>query len=143
VNAAPKRKRTWWSFLLAGLLCVVVALLYPVESTICPAWTIQVVDEAGRPLTGAFVRQHWQDYSVESRSREEDARTDANGYVSFSERTVSARPLRRALGVISNVLSQGVHASHGPHTFIAAYGRIVEGNGSQVTRPGPAHNQGG
>jgi hypothetical protein len=114
--------------LLIGLACVAVALLYPVKSTVCPAWTIQVVDEAGNPLKGVFVRQHWQDYTVESSGHRQDTETDENGYVSFPERTIRAPLLFRALGVVLNTVSGGfIHSSYGPHAFIAAYGDIVDG----------------
>ena len=65
-----KMRHTWLRTLLVGLIGAVVASLYPSTSTVCPAWTIQVVDTAGNPLRGAFVRQVWKDYSVESASHD-------------------------------------------------------------------------
>ena len=89
VVAAPPNPRvtlttrqTGLRTLLVGLIGAIVASLYPSTSIVCPAWTIQVVDTAGNPLRGAFVRQVWKDYSVESASHE-DAHTDENGHVSF------------------------------------------------------------
>ena len=124
MSVSQKAKR----ILLIGLVCAAVALLYPVKSIVCPAWTIQVVDEAGNPLKGAFVRQHWRDYSVESSGREQDAETDGEGYVSFPERAIRAPLLFRALGVIRATISGGfIHSSYGPHAHIAAYGDIVDG----------------
>ncbi len=102
-------------------------LLYPATSTVCPAWTIQVVDTAGNPLRGAFVRQVWKDYSVESASHEQDAHTDENGHVSFPERTIRSRWLARTFGVISQTVSLGVHASYGPSAQVLAYGHEVGG----------------
>jgi hypothetical protein len=125
MSLAPKR--LWLRILLIGSICVAIALLYPYQSTVCPAWKIQVVDEAGNPLKDAFVRQHWQDYSVESDGHEQDAYTDENGYVSFPERTIRASLLSRGIGAISNTLSEGIHASYGPDAFIAAYGEVVNG----------------
>ncbi len=78
-----KKRQAWLRTLLVGLIGAVVASLYPATSTVCPAWTIQVVDTAGNPLRGAFVRQVWKDYSVESASHEQDAHADENGHVSF------------------------------------------------------------
>src|SRR4028119_817613 len=127
MSDAPKRKRLWLRILLIGLACAPLVLLYPVKSTVCPAWTIQVVDEGGNPLRDAFVRQHWQDYSVESDGHEQDAQTDENGYVSFPERTIRASYLSRTLGVVLNGLSLGIHASYGPSAYILAYGEIVGG----------------
>jgi hypothetical protein len=65
-----KMRQTWLRTLLVGLLGAVVASLYAATSTVCPAWTIQVVATAGNPLRGAFVRQVWKDYSVESASHD-------------------------------------------------------------------------
>ena len=65
-----KMRHTWLRTLLVGLIGAVVASLYPSTSTVCPAWTIQGVDTAGNPLRGAFVRQVWKDYSVESASHD-------------------------------------------------------------------------
>ena len=73
------------------------------------------------------MRQHWQDYSVESDSHQQDIYSDENGYVSFPERTVKASRLSRFVGATLNLLSQGVHASFGASSHIAAYGDIVEG----------------
>ena len=89
---------------------------------------IRVVDESGNPLKGAFVRQHWRDYSVESSGHEQDAQTDNKGYVSFPRRTIRAPLLFRFLGVILNTIAGGfIHSSYGPHAHIAAYGDIVDG----------------
>jgi len=122
-----RTRQTWLRTLLVGLIGAVLAALYPATSTVCPAWTIQVVDTAGNPLRGAFVRQVWKDYSVESASHEQDAHTDENGYVSFPERTVRSSWLARTFGVISNTVSLGVHASYGPSAYVLAYGHTVGG----------------
>src|SRR5256885_5734930 len=120
-------RQTWLRTLLAGLFCAVVASLYPATSIVCPAWTIQIVDTAGNPLRGAFVRQVWKDYSVESASHEQDAHTDENGYVSFPERTVRSSWLARTFGVISQTVWLGVHASHGPPPHVLPFGGILGG----------------
>src|SRR5437899_3620988 len=105
-----KMRQTWLGTLLVGLIGAVVASLYPSTSTVCPAWTIQVVDTAGNPLRGAFVRQVWRDYSVESARHEQDTHTDENGDVSFPERTIKWSWLARTVDVISKTVSVNVHA---------------------------------
>src|SRR5256884_7647504 len=122
-----KMRHTWLRTLLVGLIGAGVASLYPSTSTVCPAWTIQVVDTAGNPLRGAFVRQVWKDYSVESASHEQDAHTDENGHVSFPERTIRSSWLARTVGVISNTVSLNVHGSYGPSAYVLAYGRLIGG----------------
>ncbi len=127
MNIASKQKRIWLGLLLLGAICSSIFLLYPSTSVLCPAWKIQLVDEAGNPVPNAFVRQHWQDYSVESDSHEQDTYSDENGYVSFPERTIKASRLLRFAGATLNLLSQGVHASFGASSHIAAYGDKVKG----------------
>src|SRR2546428_8018751 len=65
--------------LLVGLIGAGVVSLYPSRSTVCPAWTIRIVDTAGNPLRGAFVRQVWKNHSVEATSHEQDAYTAGSG----------------------------------------------------------------
>jgi len=138
-GVTPKQRQTWLRTLLVGLIGAGVVSLYPSRSTVCPAWTIRIVDTAGNPLSGAFVRQAWKDYSVESGSHEQDAHTDENGFVSFPERTVRSSWLARTVGVISNTVSLGVHASYGPSAQVLAYGDTVGGKrleGSATYQPG-------
>ena len=122
-----KMRQTWLRTVLVGLIGAGVVSLYPARSTVSPAWTIRIVDTAGNPLSGAFVRQVWKDYSVESASHEQDAHTDENGHVSFPERTIRSSWLARTFGVISNTASFGVHASYGPSAYVLAYGHTVGG----------------
>src|SRR2546422_8764712 len=107
-------KKTWLRTLLVGLIGAGVVSLYPSRSTVCPAWTIRIVDTAGNPLSGAFLRQGWKDYSVEAARHEQDVHTDEKGYVSFSERTVKASWLARKFCVIPQTMSPGGHASDVP-----------------------------
>src|SRR5438034_6853936 len=101
-----KMRQTWLRTVLVGLIGAGVVSLYPARSTVSPAWTIRIVDTAGNPLSGAFVRQVWKDYSVESASHEQDAHTDENGHVSFPERTIRSSWLARTFGVISQTVSR-------------------------------------
>src|SRR5438034_7256296 len=94
-----KMRQTWLRTVLVGLIGAGVVSLYPSRSTVCPAWTIRIVDTAGNPLRGAFVRQVWEDYSVESTSHEQDAYTDGDGFVSFAGRRVPSMWLVRQLRV--------------------------------------------
>ena len=66
-------------------------------------------------------------HSDVSASHEQDAYTDENGFVSFPERTVTSSWLARTVGVISNTVSLGVHASYGPSAYVLAYGHTVGG----------------
>jgi hypothetical protein len=127
MDIASNKKPSWQRILLIGCIFAFIVSLYPTTSIVCPAWTLQVVDESGNPLRGAFVRQVWQDYTLESSSHKQDAQTDGSGYVSFPERTIKASLLSRMLGAIMKGISLNVHASYGPSAYILAYAEIVEG----------------
>ncbi len=127
MSTISKYKRVRLRTLLIGAICAAAILLYPFKSTVCPAWRIQIVDAEGNSVRDVFVRQHWQDYSVESNGHEQDTHSDENGYVDFPERTIRANILSRFMGATLNVLLQGIHASFGASAHIAAYGDMVKG----------------
>src|SRR5256885_10291957 len=97
-----RTRQTWLRTLLVGLIGAGVASLYPSTSTVCPAWTIQVVDTAGNPLRGGVVRQGWEDYSLESASHQQDTHTNEKGHFSFFSRANNASWLGRTSGVITD-----------------------------------------
>src|SRR5438309_11493624 len=99
-GAGSKRAAVAYFTLPVYLIGAIVASLYPSTSIVCPAWTIRVVDTAGNPLRGAFVRQVWKDYFVESASHELVSYTDENGCVSFPERAVRSCLLAISFGVL-------------------------------------------
>ena len=104
--------------------CVAVILLYPAKTVVVPAWKIRVVDESGRPLPNEFVRQVWKHYSLElgADDHSDDKWTDAEGYVSFPERTVRANLLQRILVPVRNMVALGPHASYGISAYVMVWG---------------------
>lgn len=115
------RRKKLWILVLLG-----VVSLYPFESTVVPSQNILVVSEDWRPIQGAAVRQSWQQYSLESRGHEQDLRTDQNGRVTFPRRTIRASVLMRIVHPISNILTQGIHASFGTHTETLPLGDVIQ-----------------
>ena len=105
------------------LLVVIVAavIVLPFETTVVPAWRIRVVDEAGSPIAGVNVREHWQHYTVETRGHEQLLITDENGYVSFPARSVKASILDRIVGVIRNLATTAIHSSFGPVAYLVIW----------------------
>ncbi len=101
------------ALVLAILVVLMAALFWPITSVTVPEWRYRVVDQSGQPVPGAFVREHWQNYSFEAMGHQDDARTDSAGYVQFPERRVSAAGWRRLLGPVRNALTTGVHAGYG------------------------------
>lgn len=120
-------KRTRLLLTCVGLLSMTLASIYPFETTVVPAWTLKVVDGEGNIVRGALAREYWQHDSLESKSHEQDSRTDEDGYVTFPAKTIRASLLSRMVGPIGNMFAQGVHASNGPHAYVLAWGRGAEG----------------
>jgi hypothetical protein len=115
---------------IAGIL-LLAWLLIPTRDIVCPDWTVLVTDTSSHPLAGVSVTAFAQQYTLEKNDTEQSAATDANGTVHFHSRFVWANGLRRTLGVIENVSSQGPHASFGTHTHIHA-NKFGFGNPSEL-----------
>ncbi|HEY5884686.1 MAG TPA: hypothetical protein VIT88_08370 [Pyrinomonadaceae bacterium] len=111
------RKRMLW--IPAGLMAL--ALLYPFQTTVVPAWTIRVVCENGVPVAREFVRQGWAHYTLESDSHTEDGWTDEAGYVTFPERTIRAGLLKRGVYAVWAKAMTLAHGSYGPSAEIIAW----------------------
>jgi hypothetical protein len=103
------------------MILFAASLPITIESTVVPAWSIQVTDQQGNPIQGALVRQIWQNYSIEDQGHEQDLRSDNNGQVSFPRRTIRASIFTRTIHPILNALQQGVHASFGVDASIGAF----------------------
>ena len=113
--------------IMVAALVSAVAMLVPYSSPVVPAWRLRVVDPDGRPVPAITVRQHWQNYSFESRGHEIDAKTDAEGWVAFPARAVSERALFRLVVPAVNRILGGVHASFGPTSMVQAWNNEYEG----------------
>jgi len=107
------------SIVLATSLALIVVLLIPFRYQVCPSWDVLVVDASGNPIPGMTVRLNYQDYSVESKSHEEDRTSDAQGRASFPE--------QRGFGALVSALSQGVHAGVGRYAYVLAFGQGLQG----------------
>jgi len=92
---APELKRLIWLALAAMLVFGV--LLYPFELRVVPAWSLQVVDEADRPVAGIHVQQEWGQFGLNEMIWTETRVTGADGRVQFPERLVEAPLGPRAL----------------------------------------------
>lgn len=108
--------------LIKALLLGAVALLFvcPFQTTVVPQWTVRLVNESGTPVGGLEVSERWRHYSVESADHEETLRTNADGYVAFSRRSVRASLLARTIGAMLNALA--IHQDSGRRVDLDASG---------------------
>ena len=96
--------------LIAILVLLLLTLVYPFQITIVPAWDLRIVDETHAPVGAINVTEHWRHYLFESYGQEDLRRTEADGRVSFPERTMRASLLTRAWATIKTIAGDGRHA---------------------------------
>lgn len=104
------------------MLALAFIFLYPLQTTVVPAWRLQVIDTNGNPVSGIGINYYWQHYGIEWNGSEERTDTDSNGYVSFPARTTRASLAQRALRAITNA-PYIVHASWGRSGHIVVWGK--------------------
>jgi len=73
------RWRILWRWLLVG---GVAAACFPIYRVALSEWTVTVVDEAGRGVSGIAVDQSWDDFTFDEFG-DRSARTDSSGRVVF------------------------------------------------------------
>jgi hypothetical protein len=71
---------------LAGLL--LITALWPRPLQVAPAWTIQVVDQNNRPVSGCVVQESWEHYYVDFTMHHTTLVTDAGGNANFPEQAL-------------------------------------------------------
>jgi hypothetical protein len=100
---------------------VIAIFVYPFKSLQAPSWEVSVVDASNNPVSGARVRESYQDYSAEFKGNESDLVTDFTGKVTFPARTLRANVLKR-IAVVFSSATAGFHASFGPHATVFVFG---------------------
>ena len=123
--------KTWTltrKVLFVSAILAAFAGIYPVSYSLCPDWKVTVVDASGAPVPGMTVRRSCNDYSSASSGLEDDAITDEGGKAAFARRRVRSPVFLRWEGNVVSVVSQGVHASFGRHSYVFAFGRGLEGS---------------
>ena len=116
---------------IGAVIALALGLFYPVHYTAAPSWQVLVVDELGKPIEGMTVRLTYRNYSVEPKGHEVDATTNSQGYVQFPKRRSSAT-LAHYIAFSALSLTDGVHASFGPHANVFTFGQNREGSASSA-----------
>jgi hypothetical protein len=104
--------------ILVAIAAVVLSTIQTTTQTV-PTWSIQFVDQLGRPFVGLRVQQSWQDHSLESDYHVAIETTNESGVAVFPARYVQASKLKRILGPLESFLFRGlVHASYGADSSV-------------------------
>jgi len=98
--------------LIAPLLVLIAAAVYPFESVVVPPWRVKVVDVNGSACADFPVMETWEHYSLflSPPSNSENSVTDQNGYVEFPERRVRAVGIRR---LVMPIVTGALTIAHG------------------------------
>jgi hypothetical protein len=96
----------------AVIFIVIVGILVPIPQAFVGEWTVRVSDYDNRPISGARVKQVWENYTYNV-SGEQDLKTDAEGKVVFAPQRKYGPLIYWVVKAIANVLGYGVHAGFG------------------------------
>jgi hypothetical protein len=109
---------------LLGLLAVpaLLIIMVPWNTPVVPAIRVQVFDETGKPAAGVRVEQEWIYEAIGSDFERATSTTDANGYVSFPERSVRLSFARKALSLVRSLAPVMCADGFGPSGSVEAYG---------------------
>jgi len=99
---------------LTGFLFAGFALLVPFELVIAPERELQIMDEAGKPVPKAVVRQIWYQYSLGIRGQE-DFTSTPTGSVFLPKRSAHTRLLSLGIGALRQFQRHFIHAGYGSH----------------------------
>lgn len=104
------------------LVLSLVTLLFPFKTTTLPQWNLRVFDDAGAPVRGINVTEHWQHYLLEPSGHEELQVTNQDGLVSFEPRSLRASVARRLFARISKFAREGKRGRTDPYGSIVVWG---------------------
>ena len=125
-----------WKVALVVLILILLAGLYPYNSTVVPAWKLRIVDERGKPYVNLPATQAWKNYSLEINAGQNlDTRsTNLDGYVEFPKREIRASVLKRAILTSLTALMTLTHGGFGVRAYVHASG--PQGYGEVNYEPG-------
>ena len=101
------------------LLLIPALLIFPFRLTIAPQCKLKVVDSNNQPISHAWVRDIWQQFSLEKTGHEQDIILDDQGRVLLPERFIRTNLVSLISGAIKKFKTYGVHAGY------CSYSRIM------------------
>jgi len=102
--------------ILTGVAAIILLLVYPFNITVMPEWNVEVVDEKGAAVPGAYVFEFATQWTLDFHD-EQALCSDSKGEAHFARRTVPASALTRVSKWISRL---GPHSSLGPDVKLGA-----------------------
>lgn len=105
---------------LAGIAVALLVLFLPLPQRIAPSWSLQLVDNAGIPQAGIPTMQTWRHPLFQPAEREEILRSDAEGRVTFPERTAWGIGALYGYRMLAKVLGGGLVSGFGPVVWVHA-----------------------
>jgi hypothetical protein len=110
-------------YLILCLFILMLILLFPFDLTLSPERKFKVVDDSGKPIPAANVKQISDQYSLEY-SKEERLLTGSNGMAILPRRVVRTRLIDLLTGAVHKIVMYKIHASIGTEDslYIHAFG---------------------
>ena len=124
-----KKQISWWG----GAALVVLFFAYPAKITVAPPYDVTLLNQFNKPMATAPVSEVWWQTSVERKEHTEQRTTDADGRVSFPERTMRAPLFQRMVGCLAYLGREGLAASCGSQSSVSATGDVKELMRADVT----------
>jgi hypothetical protein len=107
-------------------ILIIAVLWCPYETTPIPSWKLQVLDSAGKPVSGATAHPEWLDPNHEGVTSADTREADASGFVEFPERI---RHNRLAFGLSANPANAHIFvcvgAEYGDAFLDAAHSKLI------------------
>jgi hypothetical protein len=103
--------------MLVSLIALVVILIIPFNLVMTPERRLVFVDDSGKPIAYADVRQAWQQYSL-GVSGEDRLKTDADGAVHLPKHSINTSIIWLIVGALREIRSVGIHAGFGSSEYI-------------------------
>lgn len=123
-------KRPKIVLIVAAIILFIWLPVIPIN--VVPEITLRVIDVDKKPMSSISVTQYWIHYSFESSSSKyhsDETLSDANGYVTFSEKNLTISVFKFLFGKFGEFFIKVIptHASSGIYSDFVPRGYLTEG----------------
>ncbi len=119
----PKDQWKWFAGAAAAALLLVLYVVgrIPFEIVVAPEWRVLVVDDEGRPVPLAVVREEWKHPAFEESIRLQDVLTREDGVAEFPRRVIRTNWFERNSACSKYRRRAGANAPCRPQTHVFAF----------------------